>query len=158
MKRYVVVEKNPIFDWCIGQLAGQDSIPTKQDKYKPLVGYRGVLKTEGREDIVLNELYVRNPDKEAVQRFEKNLRAFISENIDGSFPLKRPINVEVVLAVSVEKKRFYEVDVDNLAKTVLDCLKGLVIEDDSQIVNLLVQKAIHPYNIPGIMIGLRKIN
>jgi Holliday junction resolvase RusA-like endonuclease len=158
VKRYVVIKKNPIFDLAVGHLAGPDQIPTKQDKYKPLVGFQGVMKGEDGKDIVLDELYVRNPDKDAVQRFEKSFRELLKENIDETYPIKHPQTVEVVLHISVQQKRFFEVDVDNLAKTVLDCLPGLVLDDDSQVVNLLVQKDIHPFNIPGIVLALRKIN
>lgn len=158
MGKKIVLRKNPIFDWCIMELGGQDPIPTKQEKYKPLIGYEGHIKDGENEPIVFKELYVRNPDKDIVKKFELEFKKSIAKNLGSEFPIKSPQRVEAVLNILVEKKRYFEVDLDNLAKTVLDCLKGIIIEDDSQIVALCVQKEIHPFNIPGISIGIRKVN
>lgn len=160
MKKIGIVKANPNFDWCIGLLGGEYPIPTKQDKFKPLEGLQGVLKQEGMDDVIFENLYVKKPDKENVQKFEESFREKISERIEGDakFPIKQPEHIEVVLYVLVKKKRFFDVDVDNLAKAILDCVVGLVIEDDSQIVKLLVRKDIHPDNINGLAIGVRQIN
>ena len=152
----IIMKRNAVYDWCVGFMGGA-TIPTKQDKFKPLIGYQGVL-IENNKEVILNNLYVKQPDKDAVQEFEKEFREFISQKLEDKLPIKYPKEVEVVLVISVEKKRFFNVDVDNLTKTVLDCLKGLVIDDDSQIVNIYASKFIHPEGIPGIMIGLRELN
>jgi len=157
MKKYGVLSKNPVFDVAVGQLAGPDEIPTKQDKFKPLIGVQGIIKESDGQEVILNELYVRNPDKDVVKRFEKGLRELLKESIDERYPILLPFTLEVVIQITVQQKRFFQVDVDNLAKTVLDCLTGIVFENDSQVINLLVQKSIHPFNIPGIFVGIRRI-
>ncbi|RZK11042.1 MAG: RusA family crossover junction endodeoxyribonuclease, partial [Flavobacterium sp.] len=49
------------------------------------------------------------------------------------------------------------VDVDNLAKCVLDILNGIAFEDDSQVTSLLVNKFIHEMRLNSILIGVTKI-
>lgn len=68
-----------------------------------------------------------------------------------------PSDVQVYLSISVNKKRYHEVDVDNLAKTVLDCLKGIAFEDDCQVSSLIVEKHIHKLNVNGLLIAITKI-
>ena len=56
--------------------------------------------------------------------------------------------------------RMKKVDVDNLAKAVLDSMKGLVFIDDSQVVNLLVSKDVLVVReiTHGLLVGVRKIS
>lgn len=151
----IVIRKNPKLDWAIA-LWGGDPVPTKQDKFKPLIGYQGIVNEDGVETI-LEELYVRNPDKKSIQDFETKLRDYIKENMTSAHPYKMPTEVEVILSFTITKKRFFEVDVDNLSKNVLDVMKGLIFDDDSQVVNLLASKHIHPYNTNGIAIAVNEI-
>ena len=62
----------------------------------------------------------------------------------------------------MSEKRLQSVDVDNLAKIVLDFMKGKVFEDDSQVSSLFVAKDIVKDDIipqvSGIMVGVRIIN
>lgn len=153
--KIVKIKKNPKLDWAVG-LWGGAPVPTKQEKYKPMVGYQGVLQENGVEK-VLEELYIRNPDKNIVAEFEARLSGFLKENLGEGQPYPMPLRVEVILAVTINKKRFFEVDVDNLAKTILDAMKGLVFEDDSQVINLLVMKELHPWDSNGLSIGVNLI-
>ena len=66
----------------------------------------------------------------------------------------KPNVVEVVISVSATEKRFKEVDVDNLAKCVLDCLNGIAFEDDSQVVTIICNKNIHEKKLDGILIAI----
>ncbi|HET6246050.1 MAG: RusA family crossover junction endodeoxyribonuclease [Bacteroidetes bacterium] len=157
MGKKVIIKRNPDFEWCMVEL-GQLIVPTKQEKYKPLIGYEGIMKDTDNIDVILKELYVRNPDKEIVKRFEEKFRQSISKDLEKKFPIKKPETVEIILNIYVEKKRYFDVDVDNLAKTILDCFSGILIEDDSQVISLLVQKRIGQFNMSGISIGLRKID
>lgn len=152
----VAVKKHPKLDWAIALLGGQP-VPTKQDKFKPLKGYQGVLNENGVETI-LEELYIRNPSKKSIQEFEGKLRDYVLENKQPDQPYKMPTKVEVILAFDINSKRFFEVDVDNLSKNILDCLKGIIFEDDSQVVNLLAMKNIHPWNTDGLMIAVNNID
>ena len=136
---------------------GGPTIPTEQDKFKPLVGYQGVMEENGVETI-FDQLYIRNPAKQSIQDFEEKLREYIKENLQEDNPYPMPNKIEVILAFNISEKRFFEVDVDNLSKNILDCMNGLVFDDDSQVVNLLAMKNVHPFNINGLMIGVNRIS
>ena len=99
----VVIRKHPKLDWAIALMGGQQ-VPTKQDKFKPLIGYQGVINEDGVETI-LGELYIKHPDKKAIQDFEIKLREFIKENLSTVHPYKMPIEVEVILSFTVKKSR-----------------------------------------------------
>ncbi len=71
--------------------------------------------------------------------------------------ISMPNELEVLITVSCNKKRFYEVDVDNLAKAVLDSMNGLIFDDDSQVTSLISKKYIEPNGKNGILIGIVKI-
>lgn len=68
-----------------------------------------------------------------------------------------PSDVQVHLSISVREDRYHEVDVDNLAKTVLDSLKEIAFDDDCQVSSLTVEKHIHPMKTSGNMIAITKI-
>ncbi|MEJ7780292.1 MAG: RusA family crossover junction endodeoxyribonuclease [Daejeonella sp.] len=110
---------------------------------------------DGDTEKILEELYIRNPDKPIVQEFEKKLGEFLKENTTEEMPYKMP--VEVILAFDINKKRLFEVEVDNLCKTVLDAMKGIIFEDDSRVVRLLALKDTHPYGTNGLSIGINKL-
>ncbi|MBB5645913.1 RusA family crossover junction endodeoxyribonuclease [Pedobacter cryoconitis] len=151
--KIVTLKKVPNLDWAVA-LWGGKPVPTKQEKYKPLVGYQGIMQ-DGETEKIFDDLYIRNPDKDIVQEFEKKLGNFLRENITDEMPYKMP--VEVILAFTINKKRFFDVDVDNLCKTVLDAMKGIVFDDDSQVVRLLALKDTHPFDTNGISIGVNKL-
>ena len=65
--------------------------------------------------------------------------------------------VQVSLSISLTEKRYFDVDVDNLAKTVLDSLNGIAFDDDSQVSSLIVEKHIHPMKVNGILIAITKL-
>lgn len=155
-KKIATLSKNPNLDWAIA-IWGGPVIPTKQDKFKPLIGYQGVHRENGIETI-FEELYIKKPNKESLQKFEEKLRDYIKENLLPEHPYKIPSEVEVILSFDISAKRFFEVDVDNLSKNILDCMKGLVFEDDCQVINLLAMKKTHPYNTNGLSIAVNKID
>lgn len=51
-------------------------------------------------------------------------------------PLKLPVEVDITLYYGDLRKR----DIDNPLKVILDALKGIVFEDDSQVVDMYVHK------------------
>ncbi len=58
----------------------------------------------------------------------------------------------------MDEKQLKSVDIDNLTKSVLDIMNDQVYEDDSQILNILATKDIHPFMpLNSLMIGVRKI-
>ena len=74
-----------------------------------------------------------------------NLKNRLKEEItsdlkkDNRFPTKKPVFVSVVHGLH-SKRGFQECDLDNRAKTVLDALKGVVYDDDTQVHKLWTQK------------------
>jgi Holliday junction resolvase RusA-like endonuclease len=67
-----------------------------------------------------------------------------------------PNDLQVHFSISVNKKRYHEVDVDNLAKTVLDCLKGIAFDDNCQVSSLIMEKHIHKLNVNRLLIAITK--
>ncbi len=156
----ILVKPNPEFDFLIGYI-GNPEIPTKQDKFKPL---KGRYLTDGELGkglkFVEDELYVRDKKQTASQAlFETTLTELILPELKKEHPYKGNIPIEAFITISMTEQRLNQVDVDNLAKSVLDCLNGLVFIDDSQVISLIVTKktvALPQKN--GIMIGIRKLS
>jgi Holliday junction resolvase RusA-like endonuclease len=116
-------------------------IPTKQEKYKRL----------------FKRLYwLKNVD--ANKQFETFLREKLKEERSEEWPLTG--NLEIYVAVSAKAKRIRQIDIDNILKSVFDCLNGIVYKDDSQIMQVLGRK--YPGDdIPlhnSLIIAIRKIN
>jgi len=153
-----IIKKHPELDFFIGMMGGPE-IPTKQDKFKLLD--KEIYHKDGDEFIKIEEddLYLKKQGKDSLQVFEKNLREIIKEQVTEAMPYASEIKLEVIVSVSMKEKRLKVVDMDNLLKSVLDCLNGLVYTDDSQIVNLYGSKEVNeaiPLN--SLMIGIRKLN
>lgn len=145
--------KNPKIDFLFGYF-GDLPVSTKQDKFKPIdvVG----VDPDGNEHFS-RDFYQKKPPKESIQNFENYIREVASEKFNENNRIKKPADIEVFLSISIKEKRFKQVDVDNLAKSVLDGLNGVAYDDDSQIINLIVKKHIHPMKKDGILIGITKI-
>jgi Holliday junction resolvase RusA-like endonuclease len=143
-------ETNPKIDILIGTAGFQ--IPTKQDKFAPVQLYQ--INKDGSEEEVLSSLYSKKPNSDSVQKFHDYIKNMATEKYKTWKKVMKPNVVEVVISVSATEKRFKEVDVDNLAKCVLDCLNGIAFEDDSQVVTLICNKHIHEKNLNGILIAI----
>lgn len=144
--------QNPKLDILFGLI--DEVIPTKKEDFKPI--YVTTISENG-EDEIFKTLYEKKPTKKSVIKFEQKIRSILSNSYYRERIIKRPKHVEVVLSISINKKRFYDVDVDNLAKTVLDSLVGFIIEDDSQVVKLICTKHIHQNNTNAILIGITEL-
>jgi Holliday junction resolvase RusA-like endonuclease len=66
--------------------------------------------------------------------------------------LKGKVGVDLFLYFSDEKRR----DVDNFTKLVIDSLKGMCFEDDSQIYDLHIKKVVDKF-FPRIEVNIRTI-
>ncbi|WP_114752803.1 RusA family crossover junction endodeoxyribonuclease [Pleomorphovibrio marinus] len=155
-----ILKKHPELDFFIGFIGGPE-IPTKQDKFKPLMGYKAILEDEEGKTTDLSEefdLYLKKKGKSNHQDFETKFKQQIKENLTDEHPYKKSVKLEVIVSISMQEKRLNSVDIDNLIKSVLDCFNGLVYEDDSQIVSVLGRKDVNGY-FPrnGIFVGIRKI-
>ena len=150
-KEYTNFYLNPKVDYvCL--LQSENPIPTKQDKYAPVDLYE--FQEDGTEKI-LKDFYVKKPGKNSIVGFSNLVKEKLIQIRKQK--IMQPDLVEVIISVSVMEKRFKEVDVDNLAKCVLDSLIGIAFEDDSQVSSLICSKHVHPMKINAVMIGITKI-
>lgn len=156
-----IIKKHPELDFFIGFLGGKN-IPTKQDKFKPLLGYQVILEENGEKakDISKEyDLYIKKKGKTNQLEFEEKFKNQIKANLTEEHPFPKTVQLEVIVSVSMNKKRLKNVDIDNLIKSVLDCFNGLVYEDDSQVINVLgIKKTndILPEN--ALFVGIRKVD
>jgi Holliday junction resolvase RusA-like endonuclease len=144
---------NPKIDFLFGYF-GDLQVPTKQDTFRPIdvIG----VDEKGKETILRN-FYVKRPNSKSVNAFKEYLQSLAKENFDDENIIKMPFDVQVHLSISVAEERYHEVDVDNLAKTVLDSLKTIAFDDDCQVSSLIVEKHVHPMKVSGILIAITKI-
>jgi Holliday junction resolvase RusA-like endonuclease len=155
---------NPDFDFICGYIGGFDDIPVKQDKFKPLAPKKIFYKDEDGNDLELEgEFYIsNNKAKDNLKKFEAQFVESINNMITHQHPYKNSSQLEVIMKISMSEKRLKTVDVDNLAKCVLDIMNGRVFVDDSQIKSLFVYKhVIKDKLIPqlsGIIVGVRVID
>lgn len=150
----VIFYKNPKIEILFGFYGG-NPIPTKQDKFKPIEAYE--VDEEGNE-VPLKNFYERKEDKNSIQEMKNLVNEYAKEAFKEKGIIKNPANVEVVLSFSVKEKRFKEVDIDNLSKTVLDGLTGSAFEDDAQVSSLIVNKHVHKMKIDALFIGVTELN
>lgn len=155
---------NPYFDFLCGYVGGFTDIPTKQDKFKPVPNKTLYFKDEqGCEQKQVGEFYVlNNKAKENLKKFEAKFIDCINLVLTDKQPYNIPIQLEVIMNIKMSEKRISSVDVDNLAKCVLDIMTGRVFEDDSQVRSLFVYKDVIIDDIvpqlSGITVGLRVLD
>lgn len=152
-EKSITYRQNPKIDFLFGYF-GEMAVPTKQGGYKPV---EMIQTDENGIETIIKDFYVKKPDTQSITKFKEYIQTITREKFNDSNIIKMPNDVQVHLSISINKKRYYEVDVDNLAKTVLDCLKGIAFDDDSQVSSLNVDKHIHPMNINGLLIAITKI-
>jgi Holliday junction resolvase RusA-like endonuclease len=152
-KKNMTFRQNPKIDFLFGYFDGMQ-VPTKQDAFKPIdvteIDENGV-------ETILKEFYQRKPEKVSVRNFKNFIKELTADRFKESDRIKMPDKVQVSLSFSLKEKRFFEVDVDNLAKTVLDSLRGIAFEDDCQVTSLIVDKHIHKMKVNGILIAVTKL-
>lgn len=86
---------------------------------------------------------VRKEEKVNVTSFKNNFLQKVEETLIGKiqFPTDNEIFVFIV-QYFISEKEYKSRDIDNMAKTILDALKGPVCKDDGQVKTLLVSKKI----------------
>ncbi|MGQ1788467.1 RusA family crossover junction endodeoxyribonuclease [Saccharicrinis sp. GN24d3] len=150
-RKPVTFVQNSNIDYLFGFIGGEP-VPTKQDAYKPI---NVVEIDELGGETILNDFYRRKPETDSVKRFKEFIKVVAKNVIKEKIPM--PNKVQVHLSISIKEKRFFEVDVDNLAKTVLDSLNNVAFDDDSQVTSLIVEKDIHPMKINKILIAITEL-
>jgi Holliday junction resolvase RusA-like endonuclease len=125
---------NPIYDLII-IVIGAD-IPSKRLSYSINA---------------LGEKVIKQPYRG--QQFESALAEGIKSYSHEGLPFSGRILLS--LNVSLTKSNYRIKDVDNIAKTILDSLKGIIYKDDNQIDTLVVNKSIS--NNPSFSIGIYRL-
>jgi Holliday junction resolvase RusA-like endonuclease len=144
--------QNPEVDILFGYVGV--SIPSKRQDFKPIQVM--AVHDDGTEEI-LNNFYVRKPSSQSVREFEQLIRNQITTTSLGDKKILKPSLVEVTIAISLTKEKYFDIDVDNISKTVLDAIKGYLIEDDCQVKRLICDKDIHPLNKDGFFIAVTEL-
>lgn len=152
-EKYETYYQNPKVEILFGFYGGKP-IPTKQDQFKPLKVFEV---DENGNEIELKNFYEKKDDKSSIQEMKKIVAEYASEAFKEKGIIKTPSEVEVLLSFSIKEKRFKQIDIDNLSKTVLDGLTGVAFEDDVQVSSLIVNKHIHPMKIDAIFIGVTEL-
>ena len=98
-------------------------------------------------------------EREKVTAFRSLVEKTLSPQIIASltFPSKKEV-VVFVIQFFLSKKDYDTRDVDNMSKTILDCLKGKLYIDDSQVRTLLITKKMStkvPTNF--VFVGVREL-
>ena len=146
-----IFRKNPKIDHLFGYF-GDMQVPTKQETYQPM----NVMEVdENGVETILRNFYVKRPDSQSVKIFKDYLQSIANKEFNEGNIIKMPNDVQVHLSISVLKDRYHQVDVDNLAKTVLDSLKTIAFDDDCQVSSLIVDK--HIMEVNSILIAITKI-
>lgn len=153
-KNDITYIQNPNIDFLFGYF-GNMYVPTKQDTFQPTNDIIQI--DENGIETILRGFFVKRPNSISVQTFQKHMHLIIKKIFNEENRIKMPSDVQVSLSISIKKERYHEVDVDNLAKTVLDSLKSIAFDDDCQVSSLIVDKHIHPMNVDGILIGITEI-
>lgn len=128
---------NPFYDDIIMFL---DKLPSSQDKLKPLDKTHGIF-----------QMYEKNN----VTEFKRSLQERLKAKSKPNWPYKK----ELFMAVNITgtKTDIYDKDLDNLLKTIFDTLKGVVFDDDKQIIKLSAEKQISD-GIKGVMIAIKELS
>ncbi|NEM96809.1 RusA family crossover junction endodeoxyribonuclease [Pontibacter burrus] len=153
MSDSVIFHQNPKLDYLFGYF-GKVQVRTNQDKYKPI--NVAIVNDDGGEEI-LKDFYIKNPDSQSIQDFKNLIQKLAKGYFREDNKIQKPYEVEIVLSVTMSESRFKQVDVDNIAKTILDSLNDIVFEDDSQVSSLIVNKSIHPMKVDSLLIGITKL-
>ena len=142
---YVKQIKNKEFDVIGGFIGGFEDIPTKQDKFKPITEAEIIAKKADGSEEKLDNVYVMNHKvKQSIKDFEAKFLDIIKGVITDEHPYEKNIPLEIIINVKMSAKRYNSVDVDNIAKCVLDVMKGELFEDDSQLQSLFIYKEVPP--------------
>lgn len=120
----VAFYSNAYFDDLIGFI--NIDVHTSQDKFKP-------FKCSQCE----RDLY-EGREKKNKTEFVKLIKERLSEMSHPLWPYKNDLFLQI--SVTNSKSKIQQADIDNLVKTVLDAIKGIVFVDDSQVVSVFAEK------------------
>jgi Holliday junction resolvase RusA-like endonuclease len=98
----------------------------------------------------LYEKYYRGNKSEYVA----NLKGLMESNKNPDWPFKEKLLVQ--FSISNTQSKLNEVDLDNLAKTILDIFKGTIYVDDSQVVSLAGNKE-SVLHLKAFIVAIRRL-
>lgn len=120
---------NPFFDEVFALLQDDFPIPTKQTN-----------------------------DESKIKEFKRRVEIMLTQEMSRhkSWPHKG----KLLVMVSIDCPQTYisRVDVDNFLKLLFDLFKKFVYDDDKQIYKVLADKHVHPKNMIGFSVGIKKIH
>jgi Holliday junction resolvase RusA-like endonuclease len=121
--------------------------------YHFLFGFFGVDVPSKRTRLELNHANKTATfwQAESGQQFEALIRKKIAP--DNAWPLKGRVLLAIDITLSPES--FKTKDIDNVSKSILDALKGLVYDDDRQVVSLFVSKSVGECS--SFFVGVREL-
>ena len=151
-KSYTIYQ-NPEIDILFGHV--NYVIPSKKEDFKPIEV--AAVFEDGTEEI-LRDFYQKKPSSKSVREFEEYIRKLITDTPYIEKKILKPSLVEVIVCLTLKKEKYFDIDVDNVAKTVLDSLTGYLFEDDSQVKRVVCEKNIHPLNMEGFFIAVTKLS
>ena len=146
-----IFKQNPEIDFLFG--SANEKIPSKQEGFKPI---KGIL-IENDEQTIINNLYQKRPSSRSVNDFEKMIQKQLISSGFQNNTLNKFDTFEVIITLTMPKNKLYTIDLDNIAKTVLDSIKGYIFEDDSQVCTLICRKSISKLNGYGFLIAITKL-
>ena len=101
-----------------------------------------------------------NKEGEKIAAFRTLVEKTITPEIMNlpTFPSKKEV-VVFILQFFLTRKDYENRDVDNMSKTVLDCLKGKIYIDDVQVRTLVVSKKMYP-RVPSnfVFIAIKELH
>ena len=131
----------------------------KTKNYTPRIAANDYLVLEDAEGSVGDLITIKTntkTKKEVKEKIKTN-----NQNWMKNFPFLKDKNTKIDMAIVIYRKPGFikRQDLDNIAKVILDVLKGELFYDDSQVVRLLLYKMdaslIKGYNTDSLVISFR---
>lgn len=120
---------NPFFDEVFALLQNDFPIPTKQTN-----------------------------DEAKKKEFKRRVHVMLTQEMKRHRAWPHKGKLLVMVSIDCPKSYVNKVDVDNFLKLLFDLFKGFVYVDDKQIFKVLADKHVHPKNMIGFSVGIKKIN
>ena len=152
ISKTLTIYQNPAIDILFGHI--NYMIPSKREDFKPIEVAAVFDDGSGQ---ILRDFYQKKPSSKSVREFEDYIRNLIVNSEYQKKKVNKPGLVEVAICISLKKERYFDIDVDNIAKTVLDSITGFLFEDDSQVKRVICDKDIHPLNMDGFFIAVTEL-
>ena len=94
-----------------------------------------------------------NPITDGVHKFRNSIETWLKQKPDKTWPCK--CRLLVAIQFGLTSKGYKDKDIDNITKSLIDALKGVVYNDDQQIDCLHVTKYKSEQN--SFMVGIKKL-